>query len=362
MIALGASSVPPHLPPSREGFSWWYVDLCGPEGEAVVLIWARGLPFVPETPARARAEQHSIVVAVYEEGRESFYALQTFEAPGSAGGAGPSELRLGRSSLRVHRRGSKVFLRADLDLDVTGTGRVRGSVELVGDRARVATEGGGPLGWAPVVCAGRGRASLRWDDGSYAAEGRAYFDGNASDRPLGALGLRDWRWGRLALPGRDLVYFQLEPEGDAGTAGPVVLSVAEDGAVRAARGARASFRDGLPGWFGLRRAESLTLTADDLPPVHVDFVHQVEDGPFYQRYLVQATTPCGQTGRGVAERVVPSRLDRAWHRPLVEMRIERVGARSSSWLPLFSGPRAGRAGRLVSAWLRAPDVRKGASS
>lgn len=314
-----------------------------------MLIWARGLPFVPPPEGRPAAEELSVAIAVYKDGQEHFYALQsTADArPSSAGGP---ELRIGRSTFRFEERGGAVTLRAKLDLDVAGCSRVRGTVEVCGAPARIDAAGGGPLGWAPVSLAARGRAELTWDEGTCSLSGPAYFDGNWSERPLWDLGIRDWRWGRVALPGRDLVYFVLSPEERASEGATLVLTVDEDGrGVPLSRSA--VFEDGLPGWFGLRRIEALTLRGED-DEIVVDFVDQVEDGPFYQRYLIEAKTRHGERGRGVAERVVPARLKQVWHRPLVNMRVDRVGAKPSVWLPLFSGAARGRVRRLVSTWWR----------
>ncbi|MBL9027278.1 MAG: hypothetical protein JNL21_34105 [Myxococcales bacterium] len=345
MIRLGSRFAPPHLPPSSSGFSWWYADICGEAGEGLVLIWARNLPFVPS----AAPGELSVALAVYKDGRERFYALQT--APGDAARAAPGSLEIGRSAFEVRQGPRGVSLRADLDIDVAGVGRVRGAVEVAGASARLPDGQHGSLDWAPITLAARGRAELTWSDGALAISGRAYFDGNASETPLDELGIRDWRWGRIALPRRDLVYFVLSPE-EGVEDRTTVLEVDETGAGVPLAMTHA-FDDGMPGWFGLRRASSLVLRGD-AGELTVDFTHQVEDGPFYQRYVVEAVTSDGERGRGVAERVVPGRLRQSWHRPLVNMRVDRLGRKASMWLPLFAGASSGRVRRLVTSWLRGP--------
>lgn len=344
MIRLGSRFAPPHLPPSPTGFSWWYVDICGEAGEGVVLIWARSLPFVPG----ASPGELSVALAVYKDGREHFYALQA--APDSDAEASEDTFRIGQSRFRLWHTPRGVSLQATLDIEVAGAGRVRGVVEVTGASTRLEGGSHGSLDWAPIALAARGHAELAWPEGAVRVAGRAYFDGNAGDAPLDQLGIRDWRWGRVALPHRDLVYFVLASTStDLGTT-CVGLSVDESGQ-GTERKWSASFQDGAPGWFGLRRAESLVLTGED-EEATIEFRHRVEDGPFYQRYLVEASTSKGERGRGVAERVVPGRLGQAWHRPLVNMRVDRVGQRSSIWLPLFAGASAGRVRRLVSSWVR----------
>lgn len=344
VIRLGQHLLPPGLARSEHGFSWWYADIVDDAGDGVVLIWGHRLPFVP-APAGRHLAPFVVALAVYRNGREAYYALQS--APECHVTEAAGQLSIGASTFRSSIEAGAARLRADLDLRLPGSGRVTGVVEVVGPRSAVAASGGGPLGWYPIAVMAEGRADLEWDGGAARIRGRAYFDGNAAERPLGELGIDDWRWGRIAFPSREVVYFQLAPADGAS-----VLSVDAQGEGQTFVDSAASFRDRGPGWFGLRRAASLTLDVGG-EAIEVDFRHQVEDGFFYQRYLVEARSQCGEVGRGVAERVVPARLAQSWHRPLVRMRVAEVGAAPSLWYPLFSGSREGRWGRLLAS-MRGP--------
>jgi hypothetical protein len=352
MIGSELGAAPPGLPGRGDGFSWWYVDLASGPGEGLVLIWARGLPFVP--PRHGRGDEVSVALAVYQGGREHFYALDA--APGDRlVDDGRGTVRIGRSSFTVRQDRGRTWVGADVDVAIAGAGRIRGTIEAEGNRAVVPPLGSGPLAWTPVAPFATGRAALSWDGGAVRMAGRAYVDGNAGDRPLEALGIEDWRWGRLSFPSRELIWFRIAPvDGAAPTL--VVLESEEDGRCRVLSDASARFRDGLPGWFGLRRTTGLELLAGERPPVHVAFPHRVDDGPFYQRYLIEARS-AGERALGVAERVAVPRLAATWHRPLVSMRIQRDAAPRSMWLPLFAGARTGRVGRLLSSMVgRRPEA------
>jgi hypothetical protein len=347
MISRDVGASPPFLPPEGRGFRWWYVDLCTGPGEGVVLIWARGLPFVPDHPGRA--SELAIALSAYRDGREHFYALDTSEA--SVASETADTLTIGRSRFSVTGGEGRTRVVADLDLSIEGSGRVAGRIEVEGPTAVVPDLGVGPLAWAPVVLKGAGRVDLGWRGGSVRGEGRAYVDGNASSEPLETLGIDDWRWGRLAFPRQELVWFRLERErGLPGTS--IVLTADDRGQATLHRGATVDHRDGSIGLYGLRRSSSLRLAAPSLGEVAIHFRHRVDDGPFYQRYLVEARGADGATGLGVAERIAVPRLSAAWHRPLVEMRIQRGSAPRSMWLPLFSGARDGRVGRLLASMVR----------
>ncbi len=346
MIRIGSELLPPHLPSTPRGFAWWYADIVGGAGDAVVLLWARRLPFVPVRPDGDEAPL-AVALAVYRNGRECFYALQT-RAEREARES-PGELRIGDSCFRVRSHAGRVSLRADLDLLLPASGRVTGVVELEGARTTIQAGSESPLDWFPITATALGRASLDWEGGSCDVVGRGYFDGNAAAEPLHELGIADWRWGRVSFPSREVVYFQVSPA--SGDAPPTVLSISKRGDGRAVAGATSELADAAPGWFGLRRAERLALS---LPGerIEVQFQHQVEDGFFYQRYLTAARSTSGETGHGVAERVAPSRLASSWHRPLVRMRVDQHGLAPSRWYPLFSGARAGRWSRLLASWGR----------
>lgn len=345
MIGIGSEMLPPLLAASPRGFSWWYADIVGGPGEAVVLLWARRLPFVPAALAGDDAPL-AVALAVYRDGREHFYALQTSSEQMAK--SAPGELRIGSSRFHVGDRRGRVSLRADLDITLPGSGRVRGVVELEGARVTLAGTAENALDWLPVTAAAEGRAELAWDGGDVSMTGRAYFDGNGSRAPLPELGIDDWRWGRIAMPRREVVYFQLTSP-DGASAPPTVLTIEEDGRARVAQRCSARFLDASPGWFGLRRSRRAMVELDD-ETLHIDFDHRVEDGFFYQRYLAFARSTSGEVGHGVAERVVPGRIDAAWHRPLVRMRVDREGVPPSLWYPLFSGARSGRVGRLFASW------------
>jgi hypothetical protein len=100
------------------------------------------------------------------------------------------------------------------------------------------------------------------------------------------------------------------------------------------------------------------ITLDDL----------VDDGPFYQRYLVYAKrwrktehsahagtaarAAMAASGHGVAEVVYPSRVDVSWQRPFIAMKTHYIGQTNSALLPFFTGFRHDREQRLAASLLR----------
>ena len=321
---------------------WWYVDLVDDEGNGAVCIWSWALPFLPGVASSARAgrgvvprTRPSFNLSVYRQGRPEFYVLQ--ELPAEACRWEHHRWTFGRTTLERTDRDGRLRLEATIDLDLSGPRLpVRGYLTLEGP-LRTGLEGprDEAHSWEPLTL-GSATGQLTLEAGSYRAaiQGRAYHDRNGGRAPLQAIGISDWRWGRFALPGGDLVFTTVRGEGE-----DFVVWVDADG--RATRLAVTSAREAsrVASWIGPCWPRELRLETERGPVV----IHQaslVDDAPFYQRAMGTASFG-GHTGPGIAERVLVRRLDPAWMRPLVRMRVDR-GPQSSFWLPLFNGPRVHR--------------------
>lgn len=376
-LAPAAPLVPPALLAAPGAFAWWYVDLLDDAGDGLVLIWSWGLPFLPGVTGAIRAgaaapaaARPSINLAVYEGGKESFYLLQERDparcsytpAPAGPGGAGGCTWRFGETEITASWSADGAFhLRAAIDLPApAGTGRVHGQVQVEGRvRGGRAAAVGAILPdheWAPLCLAAQGEAALRCGAWSFARSGRAYHDRNAGVSPLHTLGIGRWWWGRLAFPDRELVFYRLVAEG-AAPARDLVLEVRPDGAARVAAAAAIRVEAERRSLWGLRWPARLSFDDPDGRPVAVRLVHGVDDGPFYQRFLVEGRCD-GASARGLAELVAPARFDPPYLRPLVRMRVHHPEGADSPWLPLFAGPAAGRWGRLLG---RPPALTGGAA-
>lgn len=320
-------------------FAWWYLDLVDEDGDGFVLIWSFGLPFLPGAP-RKPAERPSLNLAIYESGRLSFYLLQELQEGQVEKGAG--YYRFDRSLIASRTFADHRYLRAQLDCPIPGSRRrLTGEVELVGAVPSGERTFGGDHSWTPVTGPAHCRAGFDTGEKMVRFEGHAYHDRNDSLRPLDALGIDCWTWGRRTGPDGTLIYYVLWPEG--GTH-PTAW------AVEIAPGGASTLRSDLTleahpkrcGLYGMGYAERIELFDGGRSYLSAKTARIVDDGPFYLRTLVRID---GATGFG--EWVRPSRIRRRWHQPFVEMRVHRPGRPNSFWLPLFTGPRRGRLGRLL---------------
>ncbi|MEC9399932.1 MAG: hypothetical protein VX475_20045, partial [Myxococcota bacterium] len=100
--------------------------------------------------------------------------------------------------------------------------------------------------------------------------------------------------------------------------------------------------------LGMSWHENIEVLVHGKPWLSVTPQCTLDNGPFYMRFFLDASTPDGQRARGIGEACTPSRVDLARHRPLVKMRVQQTSDEDNSmWLPLFTGPRRGRVERLL---------------
>ena len=362
MIQIGDAgwTVPAGVLRAPGGFAWWYVDLVTPGGDGAVLIWSYGLPFLPGYAASARAgsapppvERPSVNLAVYRAGKPAFYLLQ--EHPPSP----VDERRLtavqeiGGCRFMQTFDGGQCTVGAVLDCALPGTDeRLTGTVRVDG-AARASSDGvpfdeNAPHLWTPLTGPARGSAELALGGRPFVRlEGRAYHDRNHGQVPLHALGIARWMWGRVPLAGRERIYYLLWPEDKLAKPITVGLEIGEDGSTEEVALA-VELGDERRELGGLARPERIVLkTGDGRPWLSVEHARTVDAGPFYLRLLSRGRTPDGEEALGWGELCVPARVDLPLHRPFVRMRVHRAAGGNSRWLPLFTGPREGRAARLL---------------
>jgi hypothetical protein len=254
-------------------------------------------------------------------------------------------VRLGGSSLEVRVEGGRVRWVAALAGALPGC-PWRAEIEVEGPLRRPSPgePAAAPHEWTILSAVARGSVSVQAGGDALTFQGRAYLDRNAGDRWFDALDVADWTWGRVALPGRELVWYVAR--GHDGQVHPRAVTV--DAAGRT----RVSDRAEIVGWrhtaWGLRVPTAVAVG----PGLTVTLPAPIDDSPFYARFLVQAREG-GDVGRGFAEVCRPDRIDQAWFRPLLRMTVcsDHRPRANSMWLPLFGGTRSGRLRRLVG-WQR----------
>jgi hypothetical protein len=364
---------------SPGGFTWFYVDLVDDQGQGATLIWSWGLPILPGYAAASRAgrpqlpiDRPSVNLVVYGGGRERFYLLSEFPPDQCSWGDDGRSWRIGDCSFAwIDTPGAAGAaptreLRATLDLALPTGGRATGQLWLSGSLRRdsesvdagVPTDPACTHRWTPMIGASRGGLELQTPGGALRVEGSGYHDRNSGAQPLHGLGVQSWWWGRLALPGRDLIFYRLQPTADGAAARDLVVELAADGTSRVREDAGLAVSGLRRSAWGLRWPTGATFADPDGRPVQVEVSALLDNGPFYQRYQLRGR--CGSDeGYGIGENLVPDRVDSDLLRPLVRMRVHRAAGPNSMWLPLFSGDSEGRWGRLLSGRLLSGRLQSG---
>jgi hypothetical protein len=360
MIEIGSTSreMDPSLLRAPGGFAWWYADLVDPRGDGLVLIWSYGLPFLPGYADSARrgapqlpAERPSVNLVAYSRGEPVVYLLQEYAAADASWPDADGVQRIGGCSFSRSVGEGRCTLDAVLDCPVPGSSdRLTGTLRIEG--VARAPGSGGPAPdpahvWTPLTGPAEGTAVLRVGGREVArVSGRAYHDRNGGSVPLHALGIERWMWGRFPLEGREAIYYLLWPRGGGA---PECLGVVVDaeGRTEEVPGLEVELGAERRSYAGLRWPERILLRAGGAPWLEVRHRALADVGPFYLRLLSEGIVPGGESAVGWGELCVPDRVDLPVHRPFVRMRVHRVGEPNSVWLPLFTGPRERRVGRLL---------------
>lgn len=355
------SLAPTHPGPSREllnhegGFLWWYAEALDEAGNGLVLIWSFGLPFLPSWagPARegvraALRTRPAINIALYSEGRLDGYWLEELD-PADARWDGAERWRFGNSRFEITRRDGRLLLDAELDVRTPGAAEsLQGQVTFDTVAARV--ERGFAWdqrhAWTPLAGPGRADWALRCGARTWAGEGAPYLDRNHGEVMLHELGIHTWHWGHGSFADEQRIAYALVGEG--GEARAFGVSIHADGRVEVRDDLRARFGPARRTLFGMRERAWWAVEDDAGTWLRCDASLRVDDGFFYLRHLGPAARGA-ERAFGSSEVIQPGRVDLPRHRALVHMRIGRAG-RDSIWSPLFTGPRAGRLGRLLQHW------------
>ena len=346
-------------------FAWWYVDLTTPAGDGLVLVWALGLPFLPSSRAFRSPpyRRPSIHLASYRGGQPDLYLLQEYEADSPScqvSGSG----QIGACRFEVSEHEGETRLHVHLDLEVpSAQSRLLGEIDLRGHSlACASSEGRLRHVWTPRCLGAHAQAHIECGDQIRTISGRGYFDGNLSALPLHEQNIESWRWGRTSFEDETVVYYDVTSE-DGERQGLVLIHHA-DGHMET-HTQLPTFSRPLAGNYGLRGPRRVLIERPNRL-YELDATHLVDDGPFYQRYLVTGNRIIKNSrnavventlGHGIAELVRPGAIDRPWQRPFVRMKTHKVAAGhiNSTFLPLFSGfadDRAERLARALTGWRR----------
>ncbi|CAN0466416.1 unnamed protein product, partial [Laminaria digitata] len=305
------------------GFAWWYMDLVNDEGQGAVLIWSFGLPFLPGVASNARrgapdipADRPSLNICVYDNHALDCYVLHEFEPHEVTWDREHQRWSFGENHFRVVRDEDRVSLLVDIDTPIAGTReRLIGQVQIDGVARRMQRGSEGDAhdpdhDWTPLMGPAKGSLSLTLgEDRSYAFEGRGYHDRNGGTAPLHELGFSHWIWGRFPFEDHERIYYILWPEERGEEPVCVAMEIGADGETVVHRDVSIKLAKKRREVLGMSWHERVEIEVDGEPWLNARPVDVLDNGPFYLRFFVEATTPDGQRARGVGEACRPDRID-----------------------------------------------------
>lgn len=356
MISICEStSLPsPQTYQSPGGFIWWYLDIRDPQGNGIVLIWAFGLPFLPNYASQARQgngpkpiERPSLNLSVYKQGKLDFYLLQEYDPTDCD--STEHHWRFKESLILFEQVSGCGQLKIELNCPIPNSSEtLTGHIQFDGPLRKGTFGRSDPTHqWTPIMVAAEGSVHLKCGKSTYEFSGRGYHDRNAGTHPLHELDIDTWWWGRLAFEESELIFYALFPKKQDSPLF-LALEVDQEGNTHKLQQPTIRFTEHRRSLYGMRWSQHLeiSLTENDTGTIHIDLNHKIEDGPFYQRFMCEARCDTHGTAYGYVEQILPDKVDLDWMRPLVKMRVHQLGKDNSMWLPLFTGPRRERLKRL----------------
>ncbi len=361
LISIGPTKTdfPQSALDSAGGFVWWYVDLIDEFGNGAVCIWSFGLPFLPGLASSARrgnpiqpSARPSWTLSVFKDGKQDFYLLSEHDPSDCSWDPEQGHWRFGETHFRSSVIEGKVLLEVDYKAIAPGfPGTLIGTLRVEGPlrKSPINMERHAEHSWEPVTL-GAATGNLAIVCGDYRAdlEGRAYYDRNAGDRPLHDLGIKDWYWGRFPFSDREIVVYLLMAEDSQDE--HHVLEVDERGILSHWQEPSLDMESWARSTFYSRYPKLIRVSCHNKETLHIKLQPPMDDSPFYRRFVASCTQG-EESVLGVFEHVLPHEIDPGWSRPLVHMRVHKATKPNSIWLPLFSGPKSGRWGRLFRSWL-----------
>ena len=336
---------------SRAGFAWWYLDQVDESGDGFVLTWSFGLPFLPESRRQKSAlSRPALALSLYKGGKPSFYCLQEYDPTAASEPDIDGNMLLGDSEFQITRQGEEISWNIRLILPIAKS-RERLSAVIQGSAQALKLNEQNGVGetlsskpehkWSPRALGSQAQAQFHYGPQKMIFRGRAYFDGNAATTSLREQGFQRWDWLRVSFEDESFIIYRVGEEVSLEREAQVGFYQAEKLGDNLTQGNSATlkFWGRQRGFYGIRGPESVSFCFQE-HDYEVAYTHLVDDGPFYQRYIVKAERMGAKPAKGVgfSEVVHPEKIDIPWQRPFVRMRRHLVSGKNSRFLPLWNGP------------------------
>ena len=317
---------------------WWYMDLIDQRGYGAVCIWSWGLPFLPGVISAAKQNKPlspqtrpSLNLAIYENFQPTFYCLKEFRPEKCLWK--DNYWQFDRTTITRTDDESSTSIKIAFDLPLSSPKvRAQGKLTVSGPLCHGLNNNRDPKhSWEPVTLGNTmGSLQLRCGDIDYNIQGRAYHDRNGGNSSLNDIGIIDWRWGRYAMPHGELVYTTTNDQSK-----DFLIFVEKTGLAKRYKILNRKYTHYRPSLFGPPWPKKIIIESE-LGTINIYQDVLIDSAPFYQRSLSHASFD-DFSGPGITERVLINKLDSAWTRPFVSMRVDQAD-NNSIYLPLFNGP------------------------
>ena len=324
-----------HIDPEKpsSGYEWWYFDALSHDKEwSFVIIFYDGNPFSPNYINELKevnplpAKYPAISISVYHRGKIEYYSFVEYKPDSFHWNEEEQSARIGSNFFQWEQEGNSInyylLIAQSLDsghsiqakLTFSGSLPDNGLIEhqsknkhfwnLLQPRAEVA---------GSIVLEGK-------NDNSVLFNGIGYHDHNTGHEPLKD-NFEDWYWGRFHLPNHTLIYYIMNglngvQQHKAWLVDKEEQHISESFKQAHLTGHKATF-------LGLNSARLIGLQSDDIA-ITIDQSKVIDNGPFYQRFIGEASmnTKQGEVkAKGISEYIKPDRIYEEKYWWMVRMRL-----------------------------------------
>jgi carotenoid 1,2-hydratase len=328
-------------------YEWWYFDAVSEDGDIeIVVIFYDGNPFSrryiqhQRNGTKAAAEDFPAVsISVYKNHQPLYYSFTEVDKSKALFGEDNPSLKIAGHTMEGRNANGKITYDLSLKEKLPSGDAIVGQFTF--ESPKTATDlfeesrnssknhrwnlvqpQAGVSGTLKVFARNEPSVTLNF-------KGSGYHDHNVGDEPLKHQ-FTDWYWGRFHFERTILVYYVMDKQQSQfgwliSRDSREIIDTFDD----------VKMEDYGRTLYGLTSARKLTLS-NDKANVMVQQAHQLDNGPFYQRFSSDAFLNMHelntmQSSRGITEYLCPPRIYKRLFWPLTNMRI-RYQKESPHWV------------------------------
>ncbi len=336
-----------HNKPDSGAYEWWYFDALSQDGKfSLVIIFYEGIPFSPRYNGQLAASQRkplaeafpAISISIYEDCKPIYYSISEFRKEECSFSENEPFVQIGNHTMIGLKTDTGLEYELLLDEVLPGGDAIGGHLSFKGmplkaDLTPDKTEPNQGHFWNLIQPRADVRSELKITNAlknetrELSFSGCGYHDHNLGNEPM-KNEFDDWYWGRIHFPSATFVYYVMNRKDQSQYKSWLINP---ENKLIIAQPELTSRTDYSKNPFLLSYAKKLTFAWDE-GSIVIDQSRRVDSGPFYLRFLSEASLNNSEKRLGITEYIRPDRIHHKMYWPLVNMRYRYTAAEKPHWV------------------------------